>query len=1706
MTAAGVQPSALQWTLAYPATDLSSFRVVAGPSAATASKNLYCTSSVGQVTCLLAGMNTSTIPNGVVASVVLTTSVGARLNTPIQVLETSASSLTGDRLSSSGAQGTVTLSGVATGVSALACSSATLTGSGSTTCTVTLTQPAPAGGSLVTLADNSAVLTVPASVTVPAGSTSAAFPATAASVSASSTATITASLNGSSASAAVGLYPAALLTKLGCTAASITGTGSTVCTVSLSRSAPYGGSLVALSSTTSALAVPASLLVPSGSTTASFTATAAVASITVAATATVSAALNGSSASWTVGLLPSILLTNLTCAPTAITGSGSTLCTLTLNGTAPAGGAVVSLADNHAALTVPSSVTVPAGSSSATFTATASGISVAGTASITATLNGSSVAFLLSLQPAALLTGISCAPASLATGATGTCTVTLSAAAPAGGSPVTLASSSALVSLPPSLTVPAGSSSGTFAVKALSFSADSAATLSAALSGVTQTFSLKLVAALVPTSLTCVYPTLTSNTSTLCTVTLNRPAPGGGASVTLSGNSSLLSVPASVTVATSSSSVTFYAAASAVPADSTATLTATIGGAAASFALNLTPPPALTGFTCSPAVLTSAGLASCTVTLDKPALVNGSSVAVTTGSALLTVPGSVLVAAGKTAAAFSLKVLSVPSDAPANVNAALSGSSLTFQLNLQTPSVPSGLSCASASLSAKGSTLCTVTMNRPSLGSGTLVSLKDNSNELTVPASVNVAAGANSATFYASTSAVTAEATAAIQATANGGSAAFSISLVPPPALISFNCAPATLASGAAGTCTVALDKAAPASGSTVTLAKSSALLSVQSSVTVGAGKTSVTFPVKALSVTADTTATVDATLSGTPLSFQLTLQAPTIPSSVSCAPATLYTNGASTCTVTLNHAAPVGGSVVTLSDDNATLTLPASVTVPAGATSAAFVASAGVITVNSSATIAAALSGGSSSFTSTLASQLSAPALVRVNAGGAAYTDRQGITWAADTNPSGFAAQSSSVVTGTLDPDLYARQRYTQKVPLQYQFAAPSGSYNVKLKFAELSYTRAGQRVFNVSINGSTVTTGLDVFSAAGGALKALDRDFPVNSTGQIVIQLVPVIDNPMVSAIEITPTPVGAVTQSALPKSVRSAASTATASIAGAAAEPEVSDTGITAATEVGMRFRATRAGLITGMRFYKGSLDTGVHVGHLWSNGGTLLAGARFENETESGWQQVEFAPPVTAEAGQSYVVSYQAPYGHFAGGAPRWAASSAGTNLLLPMEEALYGYGPGFPAQVRANAAYLVDVVFEPAPGMPAQLTPVPASLALSCAPRVLRAGDEFECELTSEGPTAPEGWSAGVSATSGSVRLPAVVRAAANQRAVRFRGSVDAAASIPSVEIVAGPANATVRDSLAVLPGTSFVLNAPEVQNVRTGDSVRFYVSARSGTGALTQVSAAELPAGATFLPATGLFAWSPAPGQEGEYAIEFTAPNPDGSLASVRTRVVVDAGHPVITNARSLSCTPQGLATLEGRWLSQWREEFTDPTGASSVLGGTSVRVNGVPVPVLRAGPDRVEFQCPSLDAGSELSIVLETAAGASSAVQTTLRASDVQILPVREVPGQYGYITNQASGRLSVVRDFRGLGEPAQRGVVVAIHTTGLGGTPGAWNGLTVRFGDAVAEVVGILPGAPGVTVVQVSIPEGAPLGNAVPVQLELSAASVSRANVAIE
>ena len=149
-----------------------------------------------------------------------------------------------------------------------------VTGGGASQGTVTLTGPAPASGAVVTLtSSNSDVARPPATVTVSAGATSAAFTVTTASVGISFNVTIGATYGAATARAqlTVNPGPVVVLSSLTLNPATVKGQKSSTGTVQLSGRAPSGGLVVMLSSSNTAVAtVPANVTVPAGATSAKF--------------------------------------------------------------------------------------------------------------------------------------------------------------------------------------------------------------------------------------------------------------------------------------------------------------------------------------------------------------------------------------------------------------------------------------------------------------------------------------------------------------------------------------------------------------------------------------------------------------------------------------------------------------------------------------------------------------------------------------------------------------------------------------------------------------------------------------------------------------------------------------------------------------------------------------------------------------------------------------------------------------------------------------------------------------------------------------------------------------------------------------------------------------------------------------------------------------------------------------------------------------------------------------------------------------------------------------------------------------------------------------------------------------------------------------------------------------------------------------------
>ena len=148
---------------------------------------------------------------------------------------------------------------------------------------------------------------------------------------------------------------------------------------------------------------------------------------------------------------------------------------------------------------------------------------------------------------------------------------------------------------------------------------------------------------------------------------------------------------------------------------------------------------------------------------------------------------------------------------------------------------------------------------------------------------------------------------------------------------------------------------------------------------------------------------------------------------------------------------------------------------------------------------------------------------------------------------------------------------------------------------------------------------------------------------------------------------------------------------------ANPAVNDPN---AVELGVKFRVDLNGFITGIRFYKGTTNTGTHVGTLWSSAGQSLGTATFINETASGWQQVNFSTPVAVTASTVYVASYHTNVGNYAANSNFFGSSGVDNPPVHLLQNGVsggngvyaYNASSAFPSNTFQSTNYWVDVVF------------------------------------------------------------------------------------------------------------------------------------------------------------------------------------------------------------------------------------------------------------------------------------------------------------------------------------------------------------------------------------------------------------------------------
>jgi uncharacterized protein (TIGR03437 family) len=761
--------------------------------------------------------------------------------------------------------------------------SAVIGGQGSTG-TVTLGEAAPPAGVQVNLSTNNAAASVPNSVTVPGGQTSVTFPVTTSGVSAPVSILLTAS-SATTASTVLTLNPSSggasgTITGWSVSPTSVTGGQGSTGTITISPAAPAGGVLVNLASDSLSASMPASVTIPAGQASATVSVSTSAVSSPVIANLT---AFSANTVSFPLTVNPGTTgtIVGWSLSPSTVTGGQGSVGTITLSGAAPAAGVQVNLASNNAAVSVPASVTIPVGQNSVTVPISTSAVSTPVNATITAS-SANTVPATFAVNPGSggslgTLTSFSVSPSTVSGGQGSIGTVTLPASALAGGVQITLSSDNPSASMPPSVTIAAGQSSISFAVSTSTVSSPAIATLTATSANAVST-PLAINPAVMGriTGWSVAPTTVTGGQSSTGTVTINAPAPAGGLVINLSSNNAAASVPPSMTVPAGQTSATVAISSFGVSSQTTAILTASSANVL-SAPLTINPGSAgsagtITAWSVSPSTVTGGLGASGTVTISAPAPTGGVLVNLSSSNAAASMPASVTVPAGQASATVAVSTFPVSSAAPVTLTAT-SGNTASAMLTVSPGNAGAGglmgtvtgWSVSPSTVTGGQGSTGTVTISAAAPAGGIRVNLSSDNAAASVPASLTVPEGQNSANVPVSTSTVTSPTTAMLTASSsNTLTAALAINPTAGPAapcVGSLGLSVSSITGGGSLLGTVTLTSAGRVGGEVVGLSSSNAAATVPATVSVAPGLDTASFAITTSPVVALNSPVISASL-----------------------------------------------------------------------------------------------------------------------------------------------------------------------------------------------------------------------------------------------------------------------------------------------------------------------------------------------------------------------------------------------------------------------------------------------------------------------------------------------------------------------------------------------------------------------------------------------------------------------------------------------------------------------------------------------------------------------------------------------------------------------------------------------------------------------------------------------------------------------------
>lgn len=143
----------------------------------------------------------------------------------------------------------------------------------------------------------------------------------------------------------------------------------------------------------------------------------------------------------------------------------------------------------------------------------------------------------------------------------------------------------------------------------------------------------------------------------------------------------------------------------------------------------------------------------------------------------------------------------------------------------------------------------------------------------------------------------------------------------------------------------------------------------------------------------------------------------------------------------------------------------------------------------------------------------------IRINAGGSDFVDASGSLWMADRDfRGGFSYSTNADIRETEDDGLFRTERAGT---FSYSIPVDNGTYRVDLQMAEIFFSDAGERVFDVFAEDNHVVDGLDLITTVGERDTAMTVTLPsiAVTDQQLDLRFSASVNNAKVAGIRVSP-----------------------------------------------------------------------------------------------------------------------------------------------------------------------------------------------------------------------------------------------------------------------------------------------------------------------------------------------------------------------------------------------------------------------------------------------------------------------------------------------------------------------------------------------------------------------------------------------------------